>query len=315
MSKQSVVKAFAPATVANVACGFDIFGFALEQPGDEVEVRFSDRLGVTIAAITGDQQKLPLDASKNTAGVAVLQLLQYLQAEKGIEIALHKKMPLGSGLGSSAASAVAALVAVNELLGQPCTRDELLPFAMEAERVACGTAHADNVAPALLGGFILVRSYDPLDVIQVPCAVSFFAAVLYPHMEIRTEEARKLLKPEISLRQHVVQSGNAAGLMVGLMAGDLSLIQGSLQDVIVEPVRAQLIPGFSAIKQAALSAGALGCSISGAGPSIFALALTSSTASAIGEAMQAVCQAQGMECTLYVSALNHEGARVLTGNL
>lgn len=305
------ISVFAPATVANVACGFDIFGFALNTPGDEIVVKMVDRPGVTIVSISGDEGRLPKDPHKNTAGVSVLKLLEHLGSDQGFEISVHKKMPLGSGLGSSAASAVGSLFAVNELLGKPLTSHELLPFAMEGERIACGSAHADNVAPGLLGGFVLVRSYSPLDVVKVPCKIPLFAAVLHPHIEIRTEDARKILKPEVTMRQHVTQTGNAAGLIVGLMSGDAALIQRSLEDVIVEPLRATLIPGFQAIKRAALDAGCLGCSISGSGPSIFVLTTSQVQAEQVGQAMEKACQAEGLSCTLHVSAMNEQGPKIL----
>lgn len=302
------IKVFAPATVANVACGFDIFGFALDQPGDELIVTLKDSPGVTIKSITGDQGKLPLDPKKNTAGVSVLRFLEYLRSQQGVEIELHKKMPLGSGLGSSAASAAGSLFAVNALLGYPLPLAELLPFAMEGERAACGAAHADNVAPSLLGGFVLIRSYSPLDVVKIATPLNLYCTILHPKIEIRTEEARQILPKSIPLQQHVVQTGNAAGLIAGLMGGDPKLIQKSLVDVIVEPVRAVLIPGFDAIKTAALEKGALGCSISGSGPSLFALSLSAEHAADIGAAMEQACH---LDCDLYISRMNRQGPKVL----
>ena len=303
------VRVFAPATVANVACGFDIFGFALETPGDEIFVRLSDTPGVVFKSITGDEGFLPWDPQKNTAGVVVIKLLEHLKCKQGIEIHLHKKMPLGSGLGSSAASAAGSLFAVNRLLGNPLSAKELLPFALEGERVACGSAHADNVAPGLLGGFVLIRSYNPLDVVKIPCAVPLYCTILHPHIEVRTEEARKLISREIPLEKHVQQSGNAAGLIAGLMMGDVMLIRNSLQDVIAEPVRSGLIPGFKQIKEAALAAGALGASISGSGPSLFALSLKLSDAEKVGEAMFTACPGRS---SLYVSKVNEQGPVVLS---
>jgi homoserine kinase len=305
------LRVFAPATVANVASGFDIFGFALETPGDEVIARLKPNTGVTLAKITGDRGILPLDPEKNTAGVGVIELLHFLKTSQGIEIELHKKMPLGSGLGSSAASAAGSLFAVNKLLGAPLTTKELIPFAMEAERAACGSAHADNVAPALLGGFILIRSYEPLDIIEIPIQIDLYCSVLHPKIEIRTETARQILKKEIPMRQLVAQSGNAAGLIAGLLQGDIRLISKSLEDVVIEPVRATLIPGFYEIKSAAIAEGALGCSISGSGPSIFALTETKSQAEKIGLAMAMACREVGVDSDLYVSLINKQGPRVL----
>jgi len=306
------IKIFAPATVANVACGFDIFGFALDNPGDELSVTLNNSSNVKITKISGDSGRLPLDPQKNTAGVSVLKFLEHLKSKQGLDIELHKKMPLGSGLGSSAASSVGSLFAVNALLGHPLSPLELLPFAMEGERVACGTAHADNVAPGLLGGFVLIRSYSPLDVIQVPCALNLYCTILHPDIEIRTETARKILKPNITMQQHVVQTGNATGLILGLTQGDADLIHKCLQDVIAEPIRSTLIPGFQGIKEAALHAGALGCSISGSGPSLFALSLTNTDAEKIGEAMSRTCQENNLNSHLYISKMNFEGPRVLS---
>lgn len=255
MTRDSV-RVYAPATVANVACGFDVLGFALYEPGDEVILRKNHTGKIEIILITGDEGKLSRDATKNTAGVVVDSFLKHLGLRIGISIELHKKMPLGSGLGSSAASAVAALFAINELMGQPLTRMELLPFAVEAERVACGTAHADNVAPALLGGFTLVRSYDPLDVVKLPVPSELFATVVHPHIEIRTEDARSILRKSVPLKDAIAQWGNVGGLVAGLLMADYALISRSLHDQIVEPMRSLLIPNFAQVKKAAMEAGA-----------------------------------------------------------
>ncbi|MBX7066157.1 MAG: homoserine kinase [Parachlamydiales bacterium] len=305
------IRVFAPASVANVACGFDIFGFALDEPGDEIAVKLVKEPGVRIVRISGDEGVLPLDPRKNTAGVGVLKLLEHLKSEVGVEIELHKKMPMGSGLGSSAASAAGSLFAVNALLGSPLSPKELIAFAMEAEKEACGSAHADNVAAALLGGFVLIRSYDPLDVVQIPVRAELHCAVLHPKIEIRTEMARKILKNEISLSQLVVQSANAAGLIAGLLQGDLALIAKCLKDVVVEPVRAALIPHFYDIQKAALENGALGCSISGSGPSIFAIAKDRNEAAQIGYAMKEEALRNGLDCDLYLSSINQKGPKVL----
>jgi homoserine kinase len=304
------IRVFAPATVANVACGFDILGFAIEQPGDEVFVRLTDTPGVNILKITGDQGRLPLTVEKNTVSVSILALLKYLNSTQGFEIELTKRMPLGSGLGSSAASAVAGVFAANLLLGNPLTKKELLPFATEGERVACGSAHADNVAPALLGGFVLIRSYQPLDVIQISTP-DLFCTVLHPQIEIRTEDARKILKKQILFKDAITQWGNIAGLIAGLMKSDYDLIRRSLQDVIIEPVRSILIPGFHEIKQAALESGALGCSISGSGPSVFALSSTLEIAAEAGTAMQAIVTDLEIASEIYISKINSIGPRII----
>ena len=305
------VKVFAPATVANVAAGFDILGFAVRAPGDEVTATLRGPPGVRVTQIEGDGGVLPREAERNTAGVAALGLLAKTGSDAGIELSIRKMMPLGSGLGSSAASAVAAAVALNELLGRPLSRAELLPFCMEAERIACGAAHADNAAPALLGGFVLVRSYAPLDIVTIAAPDDLAAAIVHPHVEIRTEDARKILRARITMKDAVTQWGNTAGLIAGLLTGDYALIGRSLTDVIIEPARAILIPGFHRVKEAALDSGALGCSISGSGPSIFALARGLDAAERAGAAMAGVYKSIGIGCDVHVSAINRDGAVVL----
>ncbi len=303
------IKVFAPATVANVAVGFDILGFALERPGDELIARFSDAPGLRITKITGDHGKLPYDVEKNTAGFAALRLLEHLgESGIGIELEIHKKMPFGSGLGSSAASAAAAVVAVNELLKNPLEKRELLPFAVLGEQVADGAYHADNVAPSLIGGMVLIRNNQELDVHRLYTPQGLFATVVYPHVEILTKDARGVLSPTVTLQQSIEQSGNLAGLIVGLFTSDLELIRRSLKDVIIEPQRARLIPRFYEVKEAALEAGALGCSISGAGPSIFALSANAAIAEEVGEAMRRVFADAGIPNDLFVSPINQEGA-------
>lgn len=304
----SEITIFAPATVANVACGFDVMGFAIEHLGDRVTARLSEQPGVKIAAIHGDNGRLPLDLHKNTAGVAVMKLLETLDQVTNLEIEIHKEMPLASGMGSSAASAVAAVVAVNELLGAPLSYRELLPVAMEGETVASGLAHADNIAPALLGGIILIRSYDPLDVLQLPAPRELRCVILHPAIEIRTSDTRGKLPEKICLKDALSQVGNFGALVAGLLREDYDLIGRSLHDAIAEPCRSPLIPGFARIKQAALDAGAFGCSISGSGPSIFAFCTNDDTAISIGKAMQNACAANGVESNYYCSRINPVGA-------
>lgn len=304
------VKAKAPATVANVTCGFDILGFAVESPCDEVIMTITDKPGVVISKITGDGGRLPLEADKNTAGVAVLEFLKATQQEAGISIELNKHLPLGSGMGSSAASSVAALVAVNQLLGKPFTRDQLLPFAMEAERVACGSAHADNVAPSLFGGFVLVRAYHPLDVVTIPTPEELFCTMVHPQLELKTEDSRKVLKVSIPLKAAVRQWGNIAGLITGLMKPDYELIGRSMHDYIVEPIRSILIPGFDHIKKSAIDAGAIGAGISGSGPTIFALSANKETALKVGVTIQREFANFRIESEVYVSRINKLGATV-----
>jgi homoserine kinase len=306
------IRVYAPATVANVACGFDIFGFAVNHPGDEVILEKKLSPGIEIVEITGDEGRLPKEVSKNTAGIAIQKYLAHIGREdQGFSLSLHKDMPLGSGLGSSAASAVAGVFAANELMGRPLTQKELLPFAMEGERVACGSAHADNVGPSLLGGFIIIRSYDPLDIIQIPTPSDLYASIVHPQIEVNTKDARGILDKEISLGTTITQMGNVAGLVAGLLLPDYELIGRSLVDVIIEPSRAILIPQFAEVKAAALVAGALGCSISGSGPSLFALSKGKETAQKVADAMVAEFAKVQIGSEQYVSEINQAGPVIL----
>jgi homoserine kinase len=305
------IRAFAPATVANVSCGFDIFGFAVDQPGDEVVLTLTKDKDVTITTITGDEGKLSKDPQKNTAGVGVLTFLESVGLKQGVSIELHKKLPLGSGMGSSAASSVAALVGINKLMGEPLNKKELLPFAMEAERVACGAAHADNVAPSLLGGFVLVRGYSPLDVVSIPTPPNLFCVLVHPHVELKTSDSRQVLRSSISLKDAVTQWGNIAGLVAGLMKPDYGLISRSLKDVVAEPVRSVLIPGFDAIKELSVKEGALGCGISGSGPTIFSLCMEREQAARIGKVIQKQFSEYKLHSDVFVSKINQEGARII----
>lgn len=306
------VKAFAPATVANVSCGFDIFGFAIQEPGDTVELYKRDEPGVVITEITGDEGRLPRQAEKNSVTVVMLALLKHLGIKDlGCEVVLRKNMPLGSGMGSSAASAVAGVVAMNELLGNPLSRKELLPFAMEGERIASGSAHADNVGPSLLGGFVVIRSYNPLDIFTITVPDDLYCTLVHPDIEINTKDARFILRNEVSLKNTIAQMGNVAGLVAGLMKADYDLISRSMVDVIIEPVRSILIPEFKDVKQAAISNGALGCSISGAGPSMFALSQGIENARNAGKAMQERFASAGIESAVHVSGINQGGAVIL----
>jgi homoserine kinase len=306
-------RVFAPATVANVICGFDIFGLAVEAPGDEVVARYQTTPGVSISRITGDEGRLPRACNANTASVAATALLRAAGVQHGVTLEIRKGMPLGSGLGSSAASAVAAAVAVNALLGEPFSRAELMPFALAGERVASGgeAAHADNVAPALLGGFVLIRGYHPLDAVPLPTPARLWVVVALPALVVRTRDARAVLPESVPLKQAVAQWGNAAGLVAGLLLDDEGLIARSLRDEIVEPARAPLIPGYAEVRQAALEAGALGCGISGAAPAMFALATSRVCAEGAGAAMGAAFGRAGLDTTVFVSPVNREGARVL----
>ncbi len=308
----SGVKVFAPATVSNVCCGFDILGYAIHGPGDEVVTTLTDKPGIHITKITGDRGKLPRETMKNTAGLAATRLLEHLgKTDVGINMEIRKKMPFGSGMGSSAASAVAGVVAVNHLLGNPLTKWELLPFASAGEQLASGgSIHLDNVAPSLLGGMTLNRDNDTFDVHRVYLMDGLYTTLIYPHVEVLTADARNMLSPQTSLKQMTTQAANLGGLIIGFSKGDLDLIRRSLHDVIIEPQRAGLIPGFYDVQAAAMDCGVLGCSISGSGPSIFALSNNSLIAEQAGEAMQAVFTKQGIESNVYVSLINQDGATV-----
>jgi homoserine kinase len=305
------IKAFAPATVANVCCGFDVLGFAVNFPGDEVMLTLNMSQEVTLSKIVGDGGRLPLDATKNTAGVAVQSFLKSIGKRQGVEIELYKNLPLGSGMGSSAASGVAALVAINYLMGNPLTREQLVVHAMEAERIACGSAHADNVAPCLMGGFVLVRDYNPLDVIKIPATKNLYATLVHPHIELKTSDSRRVLKPTVNLKDAIAQTGNIAGLMIGLMGKDYSLISRSLQDKIAEPIRSAFIPGFEQVREVAVKAGALGSGISGSGPTMFALSPDHALAEKVGEVMLLEFLKNKLKSEVYVSKVNQEGARIL----
>jgi len=302
------VKVYAPASVANVACGFDVLGFALEAPGDDIIVRPGKSSGLKIVKITGDQGKLPKQIEKNTAGVAAQRLMEHLGAQdESIEMEIHKKMPFGSGLGSSAASAAGAVVAVNEILGRPLTRRELLPFAVLGEQVADGAYHADNVAPSLLGGLILIRDNQELDFYRIPVPIGLKVLLVYPHIEILTKAARDIISPVVTLENMVKQSGNLAGLITGFFTSNFELIQNSLNDHIIEPQRAKLIPHFSKMKDLLLESGALGCSISGAGPSIFALYNNSSNINHAGLSVQKMLRENNVGSDVYISNINMAG--------
>lgn len=309
-----MIAAFAPATVSNVGCGFDVLGFALDSPGDVVIAESASTPGVEIVEIEGDDGRLSREATRNTASAAVLALLDRLGAARGIRLRVHKGIPLASGVGSSGASAVAAAVAVNELLGRPAPLDVLLECAMEGEVAGCGAAHPDNVAPALYGGFILARAVTPPDVIRLPVPEGLCCAVLHPQIEIQTGDARALLGDSVPLRAAVRQWGNVGALVAGLFLGDLPLVARSLEDHVAEPRRAQLVPGFAAVKKAAEDAGALGCSLSGSGPSIFALCASLDRAELAGEAMRtAFAQASAVGSDVWISPVGRRGARIVAG--
>jgi homoserine kinase len=302
--------AFAPASVGNVSIGFDILGFSVGEIGDRVIVRRTEREGVTIKAIRGVVEDLPLEAAKNTAGRAVMAMHSVLGLKFGLELEIEKGIPLASGLGGSAASAVAAVVAANALLPQPCTQLELLKFAMQGEAVASGSLHVDNIAPSLFGGLVLTVGIDHPRVKQIPVPASVRAIIVHPHMFLSTRQARSILKGSVEMADFVWQTANLAGFISACYTDDLDLLRESFDDVVIEHQRAALIPGFADVRRASLSAGALGCSISGAGPTIFAWCIESH-ALAVREAMVQQFSQHGLECDHWITQVLPVGARVV----
>jgi len=306
------IKVFAPATVANVVCGYDVLGFAVNQPGDEVIMSLTDGKGITISKITGDDGKLPLNPTKNTVSASVQHYLNHIgKPDLGVEIELHKKMPIGSGLGSSSASTVAGLFAINTLMGNLLTNKELVPFAMKGEELACGYGHADNVAPALMGGFVLIRSYQPLDIISLPFPEEMHAAIVYPEVDVPTKDARQMIRSKVLLKDAVTQWGNVAGLVSGLFMKDYDLIGRSMTDILVEPTRSILIPDFYKLRTIAMKAGAVGFGISGSGPSVFALTKDADTANKITEKLKQHLKSISINSLSFVSEVNKKGPIIL----
>ncbi len=302
------VTAFAPATVANLGPGFDVLGLALRGPGDTVTARLSPGDGVTMARIDGDEGALPTAAEENTAGVAAAETLRLAGVDAGVELELSKGLPLGSGLGSSAASAAAAAMAVNLLVGSPLRKSDLVGPCLEAEAVVSGR-HADNVAPALLGGLVLVRSVDPLDLVRLPLPQDLFVVVVTPRLQVSTREARGCLSDSVPLEAVVRNTANLAAMISACYSGDLALLARCVRDEIVEPARARLIPGAREVMDAALQAGGLGSSISGSGPSIFALCRSERSARDIAAAMVAAFQRHDLQTEQVISPADCPGAR------
>jgi homoserine kinase len=303
------IKIFCPATIANLSCGFDVLGLCLDNVGDEMIIRKSNQKGIRITKIVGAE--LPLETERNVAGVAGLALLDAVETDFGFDIEIYKKIKAGSGIGSSAASAAGAVYGINALLGSPFETKDLVQFAMQGEKLACGNAHADNVAPALLGGFTLVRSYSPLDIIKIESPSELYATVVHPQIELKTSDARSVLKQTVSLKSAIMQWGNVGGLIAGLYTQDYDLIGRSLHDEIVEPLRSVLIPGFDLIKKTAMENGALGSGISGSGPSIFALSKGKDTADKVAKAMSVVYDEMNLPYEIHVSKVNANGMRIL----
>jgi homoserine kinase len=302
------ISVFAPATVSNVVCGFDCLGFALEKPFDEMTMRLIDEKTVRIKHL--DSYDLPTEIEKNVAGVALLSMLNEINENVGFEVETNKKIKPGSGIGSSAASAVGAVAAANHLLENRFSKSELAEFALAGEFVASKGRHADNVAPCLFGGFVLVRSVNPLDVVQLDFP-PLFATVIHPQIEIKTSYAREILPVKVSLKDAIKQWSNLGALISALSKADYELISRSLEDFIIEPVRKVLIPRFDELKSVSLKSGALGGGISGSGPSVFMLSETEETAKKVENAMREIYSSTEIDFNTYVSEINAEGVKIL----
>ena len=307
------IRVFAPATIANIGPGFDVLGLALSRPGDLLDAELSDTPGVEIVEVTGDGGRLSREPLKNVASRAALDVLRRAGSERGLRLWLRKEMPLASGLGSSGASSAAGAFAANEILGRPLSPRDVMLCAMEGECAASGSPHADNVAPSVMGGVVLVRSYDPFEIVQLPVPDGLRVAVVHPHCQVPTAEARRLVNERTyGLDVIVPNIGSVAALVAALYRNDLELLGRSIDDRIIEPLRATLIPGFAAVKSAAFAAGALGCSIAGSGPSVFAFADADAAAERIGTAMQAAFKtAASLDSDVFWGRVSTEGARVV----
>lgn len=305
------ITVFAPATVANVGCGFDVFAFALEYPGDEIRISLMKDAGIRIKNIA-DDVNIPLEPDKNTAGVALIAMLRYLNENIGIEVEFRKKMPLRSGLGSSAASAVASVFALNHLLDLKLDNKMLLDFAVEGEKITSGPfLHLDNVSACLYGGFIIIKETDPPDIVSVPVPDNLYCVIFHPHVQVDTGKARQMLPDTIPMEKAIKHWGNTAALIAGFYKSDYGLIRKSITDLIVEPLRASAIPHFQELQDRALHKDALGCSISGSGPSVFALAEGIEQARLIELEMKTVYQKFALLCDTYVSKINPHGPKII----
>jgi len=305
-SKEIIVKA--PATVANLVCGFDILGLALSEPADIMELKLTDKPGVVIH--NRDSFNLPTDPTLNVAGVVLLAALEKAGSALGFELTIEKHIKPGSGIGSSAASAAGAAAGANHLLGNIFSTNEIVQLAMNGEKLASGVKHADNIAPCILGGVSLIRSIMPLDIISIP-SPDLHVTVVHPQIEVRTSDARQILRQQVLLRDAIKQWGNIAGLVTGFLKNDLDLIGRSLEDVIIEPVRSILIPGFDELKQGCREAGALGGGISGSGPSVFMLSKDHATAVEVEKVMKHIYEKLGIAYHTYVTMINQKGVEII----
>ncbi len=298
----------APATVANLVCGFDILGLALDKPFDTMEIRLLDEPGVIITSKDGFP--LPKDPAQNTAGAPLIAMLEELDQPIGFEVIISKQIKPGSGIGSSAASAAGAVVGANHLLGNRFAKEDLVRFALWGEKVASGVKHADNIAPCIYGGITLIRSIFPLDIIAIP-APPLHVTVVHPQIEVRTSDARQILRKQVLLKDAIRQWGNIAGLVAGFIKQDYDLIGRSLEDVIIEPIRSILIPGFDEVKTKCKAAGALGGGISGSGPSVFMLSKDETTAHHVETIMKDVYTRIGLDHHTYVTTVNPNGVKII----
>ncbi|GAA4899519.1 homoserine kinase [Flaviramulus aquimarinus] len=303
------IKIFSPATVANVACGFDVLGFCLDNVGDDMIIRKTNKKGIHITKIEG--YDLPYEAELNVAGVSALAMYAAIDVDFGFEIEIYKNIKPGSGIGSSAASAVGSVFGMNELLGKPFNKTQLTEFAIKGEALASKCEHADNLAPALFGGFTLVKSISPLQILEIPSPDDLYATIIHPQIEIKTSESRAILPKEVPLGHAIEQWANLGSLVHALHTSDYKLISNSLNDVVVEPHRSQLIPKFSLVKEAALIHGALGAGISGSGPSIFSLCKGLEAANKVREAMQNVYSKTDIAFDIHVSKINTNGVKII----
>ena len=301
------IKVRCPGTVANLVCGFDILGMALSEPYDLMELMLLDEPKVII--YNKDNFNLPTEADKNVAGVVLLSIMEKMNSRFGFEVIIDKHIKPGSGIGSSAASAAGAAVAANHLLGNIFSNDEVVQFAMNGEKLASGVKHADNIAPCILGGVSLIRSIHPLDIVSIS-APDLFVTVVHPQIEVKTSDARQILRQQVLLKDAIKQWGNIAGLVTGFMKNDLDLIGRSLEDVIIEPIRSILIPGFDEVKTNCKGAGALGGGISGSGPSVFMLSKDEATAKAVETEMKNVYDRIGIDYNTYVTTINKKGVEI-----
>jgi len=305
------VKVFAPASVSNVGPGFDIMGFALDEPGDEIFAERNNTGQLRIKEIFGDDGKLPFDINQNTATVAIKSMLEKYKIDTGIDITIDKKMGIGSGLGSSAASAVGGVFAVNELLDLKLSKDELLLHALNGEAVASGAIHADNVAPSLFGGFLLVRDYNPIDIIKIPTPKDLYCTIIYPDIVVKTSEARKIIDKFFPVKDVVTQAGNSGALIAGLYSGDYDLISRSLVDKIAEHKRASFLPFYDDIRDKGKELNAVNCNISGSGPSLFSFSRSLDEADTLASELKKIVLDYGFDVKTYVSQINQEGPRIL----